>query len=97
MVKWHPSLGSWRLHGAGYPVNIRLAYAHSHASPIDITPLQAEYFANPKSHAHGNEAHRSKRFGDVFQHLSEFVCRKSFCSRFRFEPSFTRTRLMGLS
>jgi hypothetical protein len=58
-IEWHPSLGSWRLHGAGYPVNIRLAYAHSHAFPIDITPLQAEYFANPKSHAHGNEAHRS--------------------------------------
>lgn len=60
-VKWHPSLRSRRFDSAWLSVNIGLAYAYSHAFPIDVTPLQAEYFANPKSHAHCNNAHRSKQ------------------------------------
>jgi hypothetical protein len=76
-VEWHPSLGSRRLYSSGESIHIRLAYAHSHAFPIDITPFQAEYFANPESHAHGNNAHRSKWFGDVLQHLPELIYRES--------------------
>src|ERR1700756_5383794 len=83
-VEGHPSLGSRRLYSAGYSVDIRLAYAHSHAFPIDITPLQSEYFANPKSHAHRHDAHRSKGFRDVFQHSPKFFYRKCFRLPFSF-------------
>src|SRR5260370_1760202 len=76
-VKWHPSLRSRRFDSARLSVNIGLAYAYSHAFPIDVTPLQAEYFANPKSHAHCNNAHRSKRFGDVLRYLQELIYRES--------------------
>src|SRR5580692_1675346 len=95
-VEWHPSLGSRRLHGAGYSVNIRLAYAQSHAFPIDITPLQAEYFANPKSHAHCHDAHRSKRLGDVFRHLPEFVCGKSSWLSYSFRTVFYAYEAHGI-
>jgi hypothetical protein len=76
-VKWHPSLRSRRFDSARLSVNIGLAYAYSHTFPIDVTPPQAEYFANPKSQAHCNNAHRSKRFGDVLRYLQELIYREN--------------------
>ena len=46
-------------------------------SQSTVTPLQAEYFANPKSHAHSNNAHRSKRFGDVLRYFPELIYREN--------------------
>src|SRR6266481_7645136 len=44
-VEWHPSLRSRRFDSTRLSVNIGLAYAYSHTFPIDVTALQAEYFA----------------------------------------------------
>jgi hypothetical protein len=77
-VKRHPSLRSRRFDSTGLSIHIGLAYGYSHTFPIDVAPLQTEYFANPKSHAHGNNAHRSERFRDVFQYLPELINRESF-------------------
>ena len=68
---------SRRFDSARLSVNVGLACACSHTFPIDVTPLQAEYFANPKSHAHSNNAHRSKRFWDVLQYLQELIYREN--------------------
>jgi hypothetical protein len=96
-VKWHPSLRSRRFDSARLSVNIGLAYAYSHAFPIDVTPLQPS-ISLTRSPKHIATMHIVRNGSGMCSN----ICRNSSTertlgSRIRFEPSFTRTRLMGLS
>ena len=76
-VEWHASLGSRRFNIARLSVDVRLTYFQLHTIPIDITLLQAEYFASSQPHTHGDDAHCSKWFGDVFQQFLKLIDRKN--------------------
>jgi hypothetical protein len=76
-VKWHPSLRSRRFDSARLSVNIGLAYAYSHTFPIDVTPPQAEYFANrnqfPTHRGVKQDMHQILEMGLTFRRKREFL------------------------
>ena len=64
--------------------------------PIPTAPTNISFSDNQLQICDGNDAHHSKLLRDVFQHLSKFVCRKSFRLPFSFRTVFYAREAHGV-